>query len=82
MVCYIRYRKLRPELHEKSNFKMPGGVWMSYVVLIFLAFTLVILSLEPDTLRALMISPLWVIILAVTYQLLYKPRMKKRNKLQ
>jgi D-serine/D-alanine/glycine transporter len=25
-----------------------------------------------------MISPLWVIILAVTYQLLYKPRMKKR----
>jgi D-serine/D-alanine/glycine transporter len=48
------------------------------VVLIFLFFTLIILSLEADTLRALMISPLWVIILAVTYQLLYKPRMKKR----
>ena len=78
MVCYIRYRKLRPELHAKSTFKMPGGVWMSYVVLIFLFFTLIILSLEADTLRALMISPLWVIILAVTYQLLYKPRMKKR----
>ena len=57
---------------------MPGGVWMSYVVLIFLFFTLIILSLEADTLRALMISPLWVIVLAVTYQLLYKPRMKKR----
>ncbi len=78
MVCYIRYRKLRPELHAKSTFKMPGGVWMSYVVLIFLFFTLIILSLEADTLRALMISPLWVIVLAVTYQLLYKPRMKKR----
>ena len=79
MVCYIRYRKLRPELHAKSTFKMPGGIWMSYVVLVFLFFTLIILSLEADTLRALMISPLWLIILAVTYQLLYKPRMRKRH---
>ncbi len=80
MVCYIRYRKINPELHEKSTFKMPGGVWMSYIVLIFLFFTLIILALEPDTLKALIISPLWLIILAVTYQVLYKPRMKKLNK--
>ena len=79
MVCYIRYRKLRPELHAQSTFKMPGGIWMSYVVLVFLFFTLIILSLEADTLRALMISPIWLIILAVTYQLLYKPRMRKRH---
>lgn len=79
MVCYIRYRKLRPELHEKSNFKMPGGVAMSYVVLAFLLFALIILSLEPDTLKALMISPIWLILLAVTYRVLYKPRMRKRN---
>ena len=77
MVCYIRYRKLRPELHAKSKFKMPGGVWMSYVVLVFLFFTLVILSLEPDTLRALIISPIWLIILAITYRVLYLPRVKK-----
>lgn len=80
MVCYICYRKINPELHEKSTFKMPGGVWMSYIVLIFLFFTLIILALEPDTLKALIISPLWLIILAVTYQVLYKPRMKKLNK--
>jgi D-serine/D-alanine/glycine transporter len=77
MVCYIRYRKLRPELHEQSKFKMPGGVFMSYVVIAFLLFTLVILALEPDTLKALYVSPLWVVILAVTYQVLYKPRMRK-----
>ena len=52
---------------------------MSVVVLIFLEFTLFILSLEPDTLNALKISPLWLVILAVTYQLMYKPRMKKRK---
>ncbi|MDY6458998.1 amino acid permease [Acinetobacter faecalis] len=77
MVCYIRYRKLKPELHEKSKFKMPGGVAMSYVVLAFLLFALVILSLELDTLKALIISPLWLVILAVTYRVLYMPRVKK-----
>lgn len=77
MVCYLRYRKLRPELHAQSTFKMPGGIWMSYIVLAFLMFTLVILALEPDTLKALYISPLWLILLAMTYQFMYKPRLKR-----
>ena len=78
MVCYLRYRKISPQLHERSHFKMPGGIWMSYIVLAFLFFFLIILSLEPDTLKALMISPLWLVILAVTYRVLYLPRIKKR----
>ena len=78
MVCYIRYRKRSPELHAKSTFKMPGGVWMSYVILAFMLFALLILSLEPDTLKALMVSPLWLVIVGVTYRVLYLPRMKKR----
>jgi len=77
MVCYLRYRKLRPELHAQSTFKMPGGILMSYVVLSFLMFTLVILALEPDTLKALYVSPLWLIILGFTYQFMYKPRVKR-----
>ncbi|MGE8685294.1 MAG: amino acid permease [Acinetobacter sp.] len=78
MVCYLRYRKQQPENHAKSTFKMPGGVWMSYIVLAFLFFALIILSLEPDTLKALMVSPLWLVILAVTYRVLYLPRVKRR----
>lgn len=77
MVCYLRYRKLQPQLHAASRFKMPGGVLMSYVVLAFLLFALVILSLEPDTLKALLVSPLWLVILTVTYYGLYKPRLRK-----
>lgn len=77
MVCYLRYRKLRPELHAQSTFKMPGGILMSYGVLGFLMFTLVILALEPDTLKALYVSPLWLIILGFTYQFMYKPRVKR-----
>ncbi|ENU80365.1 amino acid permease [Acinetobacter sp. ANC 3789] len=67
MVNYIRYRKLRPELHEKSTFKMPGGVFMSYVVIAFFIFTICILVLEPDTRQSLLISPLWLLILAIGY---------------
>ena len=79
MVCYIRYRQQQPEKHAASNFKMPCGNWMPYIVLVFLLFALIILSLEPDTLKALMISPLWLIFLAVTYRVLYKPRQHKRH---
>ncbi|MFW2011253.1 amino acid transporter, partial [Acinetobacter nosocomialis] len=77
MECYLRYRKLRPDLKEKSTFKMPGGILMSYVVLAFILFTLVILALEPDTLKALYVSTVWLVILGVTYHVFYKPRMKK-----
>ncbi len=54
---------------------------MSYLVLIFLFFALVILSLEADTMKALMISPLWLAILFATYHTLYKPRLRKRQQL-
>ncbi len=77
MACYLRYRKLSPELHAKSTFKMPGGVLMAYVVIAFFLFTLVILALEPDTLKAVYVSPLWLVVLGVSYHVFYKPRMKK-----
>ncbi|MDQ9887641.1 amino acid transporter, partial [Acinetobacter pittii] len=69
--------KLSPELHAKSTFKMPGGVLMAYVVIAFFLFTLVILALEPDTLKAVYVSPLWLVVLGVSYHVFYKPRMKK-----
>nr|WP_151816599.1 amino acid permease [Acinetobacter sp. TUM15383] len=77
MACYLRYRKTRPELHAASTFKMPGGVLMAYAVIAFFLFTLVILALEPDTLKALYVSLVWVVVLGVTYYAFYKPRMKK-----
>ncbi|QNW94705.1 amino acid permease [Acinetobacter seifertii] len=77
MACYLRYRKLSPELHAASTFKMPGGVLMAYVVIAFFLFTLVILALEPDTLKALYVSPVWLVVLGITYYAFYKPRMKK-----
>ncbi|WP_434030572.1 D-serine/D-alanine/glycine transporter [[Pseudomonas] boreopolis] len=69
LCAYIAYRRKRPQLHAASTFKMPGGVVMCCVVLAFFAFVLVLLTLQPDTLQALLVSPAWFLILAVGYWL-------------
>ena len=46
---------------------MPGGVIMCWVCLVFFAFVLVLLTLEPDTRQALIASPVWFAILGIAY---------------
>ena len=67
LCAYIAYRRKRPEQHAASAFKMPGGVLMCYVCLAFFAFIIVLLTLQPDTLHALLVSPLWFLVLAIAY---------------
>ncbi|WP_249228925.1 amino acid permease [Brenneria tiliae] len=67
LVSYLAYRKKRPELHAKSTFKMPAGIFMSWFALAFFAFVIVLLSFEPDTRRALLLTPLWFLGLTVVY---------------
>jgi D-serine/D-alanine/glycine transporter len=67
LCAYIAYRRQRPQLHEASKYKMPGGVWMCWVCLAFFVFVLGLLSLESDTREALLASPLWFVLLAAGY---------------
>ena len=67
LISYMVYRRRSPELHVKSKFKMPGGIVMCYVVLSFFAFILVLLTLEKDTLTALLYTPFWFVLLAFGY---------------
>lgn len=76
MWSYIVYYKTRPELHAKSTFKLPGGLFTCWVVIIFFISIIYVLSLEEDTERALMISPLWLVILIIGYYCFYKPKHK------
>lgn len=76
MWSYIVYYKTRPELHAKSVFKMPGGVAMCWIVIVFFLGMIVVLALEPDTLKALMVSPIWFVILIIGYFCFYKKRLK------
>ncbi|MHA3055016.1 amino acid permease [Acinetobacter sp. ANC 4633] len=64
---YINYYKTRPELHQQSKFKLPGGLVTCWVVIIFFICMIYVLSLEPDTLKALKVSPIWFLILLIGY---------------
>lgn len=59
LMAYLSYRRKDPELHAQSTYKMPFGIFMSWATLMFLAFSLVILALNYQTLIALAISPFW-----------------------
>jgi D-serine/D-alanine/glycine transporter len=53
---------------------MPCGIVMSWVCLAFFAFVLVLLTLQPDTLQALMVTPVWFVVLAIAYHQLIRRR--------
>ncbi|OSN04960.1 amino acid permease [Lonsdalea iberica] len=76
LCSYLAYRKQRPQLHETSQYKMPLGKLMCWVCLAFFAFVLVLLTLQPDTLQALIVTPIWFLILTVVYILM---RRKKQH---
>ncbi|MDJ0349620.1 D-serine/D-alanine/glycine transporter [Cryobacterium sp. PH29-G1] len=67
LVSYIVFRKRRPALHAASKFKMPGGVYMCYVVLAFFAFLVWALTQKTDTLQALLVTPVWFIGLGIVW---------------
>ncbi|MET3589492.1 D-serine/D-alanine/glycine transporter [Bartonella silvatica] len=79
LISYIVYRYNRPTLHAESVYKMPGGVVMCLAVLIFFAFILYVLTLEPDTFIALKYSILWFIFLGVTYCLFVRKHSVKNK---
>lgn len=68
LASYLVYRKKRPDLHEKSIYKMPFGLSMSWICLVFLAFIVVVCAFDSDTLVALLFSPVWFIGLLITYK--------------
>jgi D-serine/D-alanine/glycine transporter len=67
LVSYIAFRRRRPELHASSSFKMPGGSFMPYVVLAFFVFMLVALTQAEDTRLALVVAPLWFLLLGAAW---------------
>ncbi len=72
MISYVVYRRTRPEKAAASTFRMPGGVFMVYVVLAFFVFILWALTTQPDTLTALLVTPIWFALLVVAWLLVRK----------
>ncbi len=75
LCSYLVYRRQRPQLHEASIYKMPLGKLMCWVCMAFFVFVLVLLTLQDDTRQALIVTPLWFVILGIGYWL----RSRKRR---
>lgn len=67
LISYMVYYKKRPEMHAQSIFKMPGGVLTAWITLLFFMFVLVLLAFDGETLKALLVTPLWFAILGFAY---------------
>ncbi|HCN45814.1 MAG TPA: amino acid transporter [Pseudomonas sp.] len=68
LIAYIAYRRANPAAHQRSSFKMPGGVPMAAATLGFLLFVLSLLALEADTRAALLAMPFWFVFLLLMYR--------------
>lgn len=69
---YLVYRRRRPQQHAESAFKMPGGVVMCWVVLAFFVFLVWAFTQKSDTLQALLVTPVWFIVLGIAWAVLRK----------
>lgn len=65
LCSYLVYRNKRPQLHAQSVYKMPLGKAMCWVCMAFFAFVVVLLTLEADTRQALIVTPVWFILLGI-----------------
>jgi D-serine/D-alanine/glycine transporter len=70
LASYLAYRRRRARLHQASAFRMPGGRVMVWVVFAFFAFVLWALTTQPDTLAALLVTPVWFLVLGAAWALL------------
>lgn len=67
LVCHIRYKKTRPLLHSRSTFKAPFAPFINYVVLALFAVILMIMLFADATRPALLLTPLWFVLLFILY---------------
>ncbi|SDS36732.1 D-serine/D-alanine/glycine:proton symporter, AAT family [Paenibacillaceae bacterium GAS479] len=69
VISHLKYRKTRTDLAKASQFKLPLYPFTNYLILLFLAFILVVLALAEDTRIALLVTPVWFVLLIVIYKM-------------
>ncbi|MGG3773571.1 amino acid permease [Heyndrickxia faecalis] len=74
MVAHLRFRKNMPEEAAKISFKLPFAPFINWIVLLFFVFILVVLGIAKDTRVALLVTPVWFILLVIAYGLTRKKK--------
>lgn len=77
VAAHMKY-KSTPKGRHNQEFKMPWYPYSSVAIFVFLIFIAVVLFLAKDTREALLVTPVWFVILLVIYQVKYR-RTKKRD---
>ena len=67
LVSHLRYTKTRPDLRKKSVFKAPLTPFINYVVLALFVFILAIMLFAESTRAALLLTPVWFVMLFIVY---------------
>ncbi|MEB8126809.1 amino acid permease [Staphylococcus succinus] len=78
-IAYINYHRRNPELHKNATFKLFGGKYMGYIILIFFILVFCLLFVNIDTRRAVFLTPIWFVILTIMY-LRFKKNARKQHK--
>ena len=76
LISHIIYKKKKRALHERSTFKAPFTPFVNYAVLAFFAFLLGVMLYAEATRTALLLTPVWFIILIVLYRIRVAKSMK------
>ena len=69
LISHIIYKKKNRALHEASTFKAPFTPFVNYVVLAFFVFLLGVMLYAEATRTALLLTPVWFILLVILYQI-------------
>ncbi|KRG10401.1 amino acid permease [Staphylococcus sp. NAM3COL9] len=67
IVAYINYTKRNPEAHKQANFKLVGGKYMGYIILIFFLLVFCLLFVNAVTRTAVFLTPIWFVALSIMY---------------
>ncbi|USK70664.1 amino acid permease [Peribacillus asahii] len=76
LISHLRYRgKMTKEEKKRLEYKMPWFPLSSYFALAFLALVVVLLAFSKNTIIALIVGPIWIILLVACY---YGFRLNKK----
>ena len=67
LISHLVYLKKRPDLHRRSKFKAPLAPFINYVVLGLFLVILGIMFVSDDTRPAILLTPIWFIVLFFMY---------------
>ncbi|MBE6478457.1 MAG: amino acid permease [Propionibacteriaceae bacterium] len=62
------HARMRATGESSAGFTMPGHPWTGWLVLAFMAMLVVLMALSPGYRIAIVVGPIWLIILLVAYQ--------------